>query len=93
MVLKYASTIGNAEITIDGIGMSDDLTLEDCDMLTAGELKFTCADQSMPEDMNCLVRVRSNDFLYEGFIREVSFMLARPETVEYTIMIKSKKPC
>lgn len=93
MVLQYASTEGNANIVIDGIGMSDDLRLEDCGMLTAGELKFYCADQSIPKDMNCLIQVKSPDFIYEGFIRQVGFMLARPEVVEYTIMIKTKTPC
>lgn len=93
MVLQFASTEGNSDIVIDNIGMSEDLWLEDCEMLTAGELKFSCADQRIPNDLNCLIRVRSKDFIYEGFIRQVSFMLARPETVEYTIMIKTKTPC
>lgn len=93
MVLKFASTEGNSNIIINNTGMSDDLWLEDNEMLTAGELKFTCSDQRIPKDLNCLIRVRSKDFIYEGFIRQVSFMLARPETVEYTIMIKTKTPC
>lgn len=93
MVLSFASTEGNSNIVIDNIGMSEDLWLEDCEMLTAGELKFTCANQQIPKDLNCLIRVKSKDFIYEGFIRQVSFMLARPETVEYTIMIKTKTPC
>lgn len=93
MELKFASTEGNSNIIIDKIGISDDLWLEDCEMLTAGELKFTCADQNIPKDMNCLIRVKSKDFIYEGFIRQVSFILARPETVEYIIMIKTKTPC
>jgi len=93
MGLKFASTEGNGNIIIDGVGMSDDLWLEDCEMLTAGELKFTCDNLRIPKDTNCLIRVKSNDFIYDGFIRQVSFMLARPEAVEYTIMIKTKIPC
>lgn len=93
MVLKYASTEGNADIVIDNVGMNDNLWLEDCEMLTAGELKFTTYDQRVPMDLNSRIRVKSEDFIYEGFIRQVSFMLARPEAVEYTIMIKSKTPC
>lgn len=93
MVLQFASTEGNSNISIDGIGVSDDLWFEDCEMLTAGLLKFSCADQHIPKDRNCLIRVKSKDFIYEGFIYQVSFKLARPETVEYTIMIKTKTPC
>lgn len=93
MELKFASTQGNGDIIINNIGMSDDLMLENCDMLTAGELKFSCPDQRIPKNLNCLIRVCSEDFIYEGFIRQVSFMMARHEAVDYTIMIKTKTPC
>lgn len=93
MLLTFASSDGNSDIIIDGMGMSDNLALEDCEMLTAGELKFTCGDLTMPEDANCLIRVKSSDFIYEGFIKQVSYTLARPEAVDYTILIKSKIPC
>lgn len=93
LVLNFASTEGNGSIVIDGIGMSDDLWLEDCEMLTAGQLKFTSGELNLPKDMNCLIRVKSNDYIYEGFIRQISFALERPEAVEYTIMIKTKTPC
>ena len=88
MGLKFASTEGNANIIIDNIGMSEDLTLEDNEMLTAGELSFVCGNLGLPEDVNCIIRVKLHDFIYEGYIRQVSFVLARPEAVEYTIMIK-----
>ncbi len=93
MGLKFASTEGNANIIIDNIGMSEDLTLEDNEMLTAGELSFVCGNLGLPEDVNCIIRVKLHDFIYEGYIRQVSFVLARPEAVEYTIMIKNKIPC
>ena len=93
MNLKFASTEGNANIVIDNVGMSEDLTLEGNEMLTAGELSFVCGNLGLPEDVNCLIRVKSHDFIYEGYIRQVSFVLARPEAVEYTIMIKNKIPC
>lgn len=93
MTLHFASTEGNANIVINNMSISDDLDLEDCEMLTAGELKFTCGDLRIPEDVNSLIRVKSKDYIYEGFIRQVSFAFARPEAVEYTIMIKWKIPC
>lgn len=93
LTLRFASSEGNANIMINNIGMSDDLALEDCKMLTAGELQFTCGDLRIPNDVNSLIRVKSKDYIYEGYIRQVSFTLARPEAVEYTIMIKTKTPC
>lgn len=93
MKLAFASTEGNANIVIDNWGMSEDLVFIDNDMLTAGELSFVCDDLGLPDDVNCLIRVKSQDFVYEGFIRQVSFALSKPEEVEYTIMIKSKQPC
>lgn len=93
MELAFASTEGNGAIVIDGNGMSDDQPLEDCEMLTAGELTFSCSDITMPDDRNSLIRVKSADYVYEGFIRQATFNIARPEAVDYTIMIKSKLPC
>lgn len=93
MILSFASSEGNSEITIDGVNMSDDLALDDCEMLSAGELTFTCEDVEMPADINSLIKVRTEDYIYRGFIKDVSRRYANPEAIEMTIMIKDKTPC
>lgn len=93
MQLLFASTDGNAGVRVNNIGVSDDLWLTEKNMLTPGELKFTCYEQNIPQNINCLIRVKSADYIYTGYIRQVEFMLARPEAVSYTIMIKTKTPC
>lgn len=91
--LTFASTEGNADIVINGTGISDDLPLEDCEMLTPGELKFTTNDLTEPVDLNSYIRVKTDDYIYGGYIREINIKYARPEAAEYKIMISSKTPC
>ena len=93
MVLSFASSEGNSEITIGSVKVSDDLALDDCEMLSAGELTFTCEDVEMPADINSLIKVRTEDYIYRGFIKDVSRRYANPEAIEMTIMIKDKTPC
>ena len=91
--LAFASTEGNANILIDNERISDDLWLEDCEMLTPGELKFTSDSLMLPGDANSIFRVRTNDYIYLGYLKEVSFKYGKPERAEYKIMIKHKQPC
>lgn len=93
MILSFASSEGNSEITVGGMQMNENLALDDCEMLSAGELTFTCEDVEMPADINSLIKVRTEDFIYRGFIKDVSRRYANPEAIEMTIMIKDKTPC
>ncbi len=91
--LAFASTDGNADILIDNERISDDLWLEDCEMLTPGVLKFSSDTLTLPGDVNSIFRVRTNDFIYLGYLNEVSFKYGKPERAEYKLMIKYKLPC
>lgn len=93
MELIFASSEGNSDITIAGVKMSDNLIYEDLEMLTPGELTFTCEDIDMPADFNSLIKVRTEDFIYRGYIKDISRRYANPEAIEMTIMIKDKTPC
>lgn len=93
LYLQFASSEGNSDIIIDGQRMSDEVDLEDCEMLTAWELKFTCGETTLPQNMNALVSVKGRDYTYTGFIKEVSQRYADPEAVDVTLMVKTKTPC
>lgn len=93
MELSFASSEGNSEITVGGVKMSEDLALDDCEMLTAGELTFFCEDFEMPADINSLIKVRTEDFIYRGYLKDASRRYACPEAIEMTIMVKDKTPC
>lgn len=91
--LSFASTEGNSNVIVDIFRVSDNLWIEDCEMLTAGEVKFTTDLQDLPEDINTMIRIRTPGYIYEGYIKEVSIKYARPESVQYTMMVKYKYRC
>lgn len=93
LTLTFASTDGNADIVIDGHGMSDDIELTNCDMLSPGILQFYCGDLDMPADINSLVRVSSGNYIYEGYIKRLHMKYAREESVQYHFFVKSITPC
>ena len=92
VTLKYASTEGNADIVIDGTGISEDLKLQRSG-LTSGILKFSCSELSVPDNLNSIVRVANNGYEYEGFIKELSINFAKERAVEYQILVSKITPC
>lgn len=93
LTLKYASSKGNADIIIDGLKVSSDIELENCDMLSAGILSFTTDDMNIPEDKNTLIQISNGGYKYFGYIEEVAIRLARPQSVQYKLIVKSKEIC
>lgn len=93
MTLVFASADGDGSVVIDGQCLSGNVVLEDCEMLTAGVLKFTCPELSVPQDINSLIRVRAPEYIYDGYISEITMKYAREEAVEYKLLVKSKTPC
>lgn len=93
LTLTFASAEGNTDIVVGGVKMNNDLVLEDCEMLTAGLLTFTTDDMDIPEDLNTLIQVVVGGYKYTGYIDEVAIRLARPQSVQYTLKIKSKEIC
>ncbi len=93
MNLEFASSEGNTDIVVDGFGMSENIELSDCEMLSAGILKFTIAEAVIPDDLNSLIRVHSDGYVYEGFIKDVTMKYAREESVEYQLYVKTKYQC
>lgn len=92
--IKFASTEGNPDITINKVPVTADAYFEDIDIYaTPLELKFTTGDLAVPEDINSAVRVKFNGCYYEGFIRELTLKYAHEESAEYTIIVRSKTPC
>ena len=91
--LTFASSEGNADITIDGVRISDNLNLSGSQLFTEGVLKFSSSQSRLPEDINRLIRVQYEGSVYEGYIKDVSVIYAREESTEYTLIVKRKSIC
>lgn len=96
VVLKFASTEGNSDIRIGNLKMNEDLTFSrsifaDYGMLTPGVLKFSTDCQQVPENIDTLIKVVTERFVYYGFIKDVCINYGRPEIAQFTLLVQRKE--
>ena len=87
MGLRFASSDGNTDVTIDGVKGNDNLTLSDR-LFSIGEAEFSSPDVDVDLDVNALYEVEVDEIIYRGFLKEVSFNYARPESVKYKLILR-----
>lgn len=87
LALKFASTEGNADITIDGIPMNSDIVLSK-PIYTVGQLTFKCGEVDFPKDVNALMVIRDKGITYSGFLSYVEIQYAHAESAKYQLIIK-----
>lgn len=87
LLLTFASSKGNGEISIDGQQMSGNITLN-TPLCTPMELEFYTGNIDTP-DPNCLYEVVSDGIKYRGYLREAEEHYARESSAKYILIIKS----
>lgn len=87
MTLRFASSTGNSEIRIDGVGMSDNITLG-VPYITSGVLEFVTDEVDDIADVDELVEIENNGVTYRGYLQEVDVTFTRTESAKYKLIIK-----
>jgi hypothetical protein len=90
LTLEFASSEGNSDVVIDGVAMSDNLTI-DTPLATPGVIEFTTDEVDLP-DANVRMEVESDGVVYRGFLQEVDLKYARTEAAKYKIIVKDIEP-
>lgn len=85
--LKFASSDGNSNVSIDGIPGNSDIQLNE-QLFSLGEVDFSCPDVDAELDVNALYEVESNGVIYCGFLKEVSLRYANNEVAKYKLIVK-----
>ena len=85
--LKFASSEGNSEVKIDGVGETD-LYVFDGRLFSVGLLSFSAVNGKEP-DYTSLVRLSKNGRTYSGYVNERSCKYGRYEGTKYELLIKS----
>lgn len=92
MTLKFASTTGNGDISIDEESLMSDIVL-DTPLATCGILEFDTDTAFGESSVNRLIEVSDGEYIYRGFLKEVDTMYARAETTKCKIIVKEIIPC
>lgn len=85
--LVFASSLGNSNIIINGLSMSDDIDIA-TPLMTCGRISFTTDKVDEQASENDLVEIESGGILYRGFVDEAVFKYAKNETVKYKLIVK-----
>ena len=86
--LHYSSSDGNSDVVVNGVGMTDDILVED-QIVTCGDISFKTFDEDVPRNVGELVKIENAGLVYEGYIKEVSRVIERFAGVKYDLFVRS----
>lgn len=87
-ILRYSSSDGNSDVTVNGVGMKDDFNIES-GIITCGDISFRTFDEDIPQTDDETIRIQKDGLVYEGYIKEVSSVIEKNEGVKYDLFVRS----
>lgn len=88
--LKFASSNGNSDISINGIKETDDLVI-DSPLFTVGEIEVETSDTEVQDELNGLVSLTYNGSTATGYIKQLKINAGKEESVKYSLIVKDIK--
>ncbi|MEW9603285.1 hypothetical protein [Bacteroides sp. L008] len=87
-ILRYSSSEGNSDVSVNGVGMKDDFNIKD-GIITCGDVSFTTFDDDIPQTDDETIKIQKDGLVYEGYIKEVSSVIERNDGVKYDLFVRS----
>lgn len=87
-ILKFASSNGNSDVSIDGVRETDDLLIPER-LFTVGEVNIKTSDIDVPSDLTGLVRFTNQGETITGYIKNLSLNIAKEKGSTYTLIVKN----
>ena len=85
-LLKFASSDGNSDVSIDGVRETDDLLIPER-LFTVGEVSIKTSDIDVPSDLTGLVRFTNQSETITGYIKNLSLNIAKEKGSTYTLIV------
>lgn len=89
-LLKFASSDGNSDVSIDGVRETDDLLIPER-LFTVGEVSIKTSDIDVPSDLTGLVRFTNQGEAITGYIKNLSLNIAKEKGSTYTLIVRDIK--
>ena len=93
--LSFASSKGNHDVVIEGIGVGDDLfvvTEVDGHLFMPAHLNVKTSDIDIPEKWDGYVAVEAGGYRYEGYLDDVTFGFGKDKPASYDLILKKIIP-
>lgn len=89
-MLKFTSSDGNSDVSIDGVKETDDFLIENR-LFTVGEVDIETSEVDIPSNLSGLISFDHNGEAVSGYIKEVKINVGKTESVKYSLIVKEIK--
>lgn len=87
-MLTFASSDGNSDVGIDGMGESRDIILSKR-MFTVAEVEFETSDVELPEDLTGIVELEYQDKVVQGYYQQADYNFTKSQSSKVTLIVKN----
>ena len=87
-MLTFASSDGNSDVGIDGMGESRDIILSKR-MFTVAEVEFETSDVELPEDLTGIVELEYQDKVVQGYYQQADYNFSKSQSSKVTLIVKN----
>lgn len=87
-MLTFASSDGNSDVCIDGMGESRDIILSKR-MFTVAEVEFETSDVELPEDLTGIVELEYQGKVVQGYYQQADYNFTKSQSSKVTLIVKN----
>ena len=87
-MLTFASSDGNSDVGIDGMGESRDIILSKR-MFTVAEVEFETSDVELPEDLTGIVEMEYQGKVVQGYYQQADYNFTKSQSSKVTLIVKN----
>jgi len=89
-LLKFASSDGNSDVSINGVKETDDLPIPER-LFTVSEVEVSTSDIKAPSYLTGLVSFNNKGEIITGYIKQLELNIAKEKAATYTLIVKDIK--
>lgn len=89
-MLKFASSDGNSDVSIDGVRETDDFSIPER-LFTVSEVEVETSDIISPDDLLGLVSLNNKGEIVTGYIKQLKLNIAKDKSASYSLIVKDIK--
>lgn len=89
-MLKFTSSDGNSDVSIDGVKETDDFSIPER-LFTVSEVEVETSDISAPDDLLGLVSLNNKGRTVTGYIKQIKSYIGKAKSSSYTLIVKDIK--
>ena len=87
-LLKFASSDGNSDVSIDGVKETDDFSIPER-LFTVSEVEIETSDIGVPNDLVGLISFENKGETITGYIKQLKINIGKEQATSYSLIVKN----